>query len=757
MNGAALLSFLTFFAFALPPAFLVRGLLKRVAARHFILHLGSHRTLPFFIPSLALGLGLFLLIFSLSARVVESYWISVPLSYFALYLLVRLLHRIDGYGQDEKVEWSSRLELPSVLLFLGLHLGLLFLRSHFANIHFDPSRFGAEKMYNYAFQQAFLFGSGFPPENLWLAGDPNVYYLMPKAIAGLSSFFLRELGHVFVGGYLFHISDTFYYTLGIMSLMTTVFFVFQLRSKCDKKFFNKSVALAVGVGLIPLLAAPARALWQVFEGRIELWSLSRIIENTVNEYPFWNFLWADNHAHSAVMFLQISLWFWLIILLVFAKKQFFSLCFFVAALASAVLLSHSGSVLINLVSMGTFACGIFLGTLKSKLERKEFLKKILIVGFTTMFLSFVDLLNRSQAEVKWYFVPPKFTSTLAEFFNINFVIATLVPTALILGLLSLPKSTQVSFRSQLFFGLSCCFFAAFSLLGYPVVGYAILVSAFAVCLLRFFQDNHFVGSASALCAASMFWIFPEVLAANFNMGDEYMRYNTLFRFLYESFYIVPLLWAFALAVLIDFSLPRKFLSGFVSVVLLSIAVLFAITQWKTYEHRLTRDPQPTRLDGTAYFQKERPFDYAIVKFLQDLPGRVVVAEECGIHPKPAAYTVAGRIATLSGRPALCGWAHHTSNFQKTILRGGFQGQPAYSNLIQRDKWISTHFQQLSETMPSEVDFIEAKENFKKLGVTHLIFGEYEKLQHPNAQLAHSDRIGKLVFRSGDFGVVELSQ
>lgn len=752
----AFICFLSFYILVLPAAFIVRPLVKRIFSRHLILYAGSPRNFPTLVPSLAIGLALFLLFFSLFGRIIDSYFVTVPLAYLSLYAMRRLCERFDGYSNDERVAWSTTSDGTTFVALLALHLALLFLRSYFSNIHYDPNQFGAEKLFNYSFQQAFLFGAGYPPESLWLAGESIVYYLLPKSVAGLVSHFLREGLGMFTGGILFHVGDTFFTALSAVCLGTYSFIFLRMFSSRDKSIFLGFCAAVIG--LYPLLSAPARAVSQAFSSNIELWSLSRIIDNTVNEYPFWNFLWADNHAHSSVMFMQLTLWFWLIFLMFAEKLQGLSISLFIGGVASAVLLSHSGSVLINLVSMGTFLLVQMHFAIRHK-NLRGFVQRLVPSAIALILFSMPDLLTRGQPSVTWYLVPPRLASKLAEYFNIHFLLSCALPLVLIFGTLNIVSSNGLSKAFQKLFFAHVILFAISFAAGYPVVGFALLLSGGGLLLLGKEQasDRRMLYlKGGALYAASLFLVWPELIVANWNMGDDYMRYNTLFRFLFESFYIVPLLWVFGLASLSDHPFRSPVLRQVAAALLTVSALIFLYTQAKTFGHRVTRIRQTPSFDGTAFLKTDRPLDDAIIGFLQRLEGRVVLAEECGVDPKPSSYTVAGRIATYSGRVGICGWAHHISLFHSRLHNPHFKGEPAYANVLEREKWMNSYFDALSTPTFDPNKLEVAKHGFKKLGVTHLIYGEYEKKQRPNVNLEYASRIGQVIYRNEGTAVIALN-
>ena len=103
----------------------------------------------------------------------------------------------------------------------------------------------------------------------------------------------------------FHLSDTFYNACASLTLAgaAEVFFS-RLNWSAGKR-----VVMALLMGVLPFLAAPARIFHQVYNSAIDFWSLTRIVPFTINEYPFWNYVFADNHAHNNAAYLDVLITF----------------------------------------------------------------------------------------------------------------------------------------------------------------------------------------------------------------------------------------------------------------------------------------------------------------------------------------------------------------------------------------------------------------------------------------------------------------
>jgi hypothetical protein len=159
------------------------------------------------------GTALALLSFSLVARIIPNYSFALPASWIFVATLSIVLRRLCSTETEQR----TAPRFPFIWFGIGI-LGILAIqtafwlpRLAFSDIHFDPNHFGAEKLFNLSLQQSFTFGHGYPPQSLWLAGEPESYYILPRILPGLAA---HVSVHWFaastsVAGLFFHFSDAF--------------------------------------------------------------------------------------------------------------------------------------------------------------------------------------------------------------------------------------------------------------------------------------------------------------------------------------------------------------------------------------------------------------------------------------------------------------------------------------------------------------------------------------------------------------------
>jgi hypothetical protein len=282
------------------------------------------RALPIRSSWLALfGFAALVQILGLSAHATLRRWLPVPGSYALAKVLGVLIFAyvpwlLTCFGQTEFTRgtlgvtalalllagWVARLRWPAPirraewrateLLFWGVFLFFLTVRA------FNPEIFWGEKPMDFAFLNTLSRAVRLPPPEPWFAGATLHYsYFGHYVVAALG-----KVCHL-------HPGLTFNLGIALFGGLTAV------------------AAFAVGCAIsdrwhVGILAAVFATLMGNLSGIGELWqrraitfdtfwATSRVIKDTINEYPFWGFLFADLHAHVLVMpfslvFVVLAVW-----------------------------------------------------------------------------------------------------------------------------------------------------------------------------------------------------------------------------------------------------------------------------------------------------------------------------------------------------------------------------------------------------------------------------------------------------------------
>jgi YYY domain-containing protein len=549
-----------------------------------------------------------------------------------------LLQRRDLIGRFLRERW--RLLLAGEIAFAVGFVLFLGIRA------LNPEIYWGEKPMDYSILNALVRTSRLPPSDPWFAGAPLGYYAFGQEmiafltlLTGLSTRYTFNLALGLLGG-------------------ATVQGAFTLL----RNWAGTLRAGFAGAGLTVLLgnlAGPREWLmnkrpldWDYF------WATSRVVKDTINEYPFWSLVFADLHAHVLAI----------------------PLFLFVAACALQFVRAHTGPPA-RLASR--LAAGTILGFAVATQALTNAWDTPLLAGLLLLIL-LVTLLAAFRSE----------GLSLRALFRVFPGAAAAISATLVFALLQWVRGggppghgwnqergaagVDVVTVFGLFFFLAFAWWLA--RFGWRLVqkGLGKKTERVVVASLALLLTLLAFRSADVFCAAGILLF----LLAAVTMADQpedrlalgflaagfflilvtqriyiYDRMNTFFK-LYEEAW---LLFALATAVLVfgpdekpgtfrNWVLPARLLCF-----LLAGAALFTTATGArgAVSKHFVPYSGPS-LDGLRYLEQQRPGEYRAALWLRRaVRGTPVVLEAQG-----ASYQDFSRISMLTGLPTVLGWEHH---------------------------------------------------------------------------------------------------
>ena len=173
-----------------------------------------------------------------------------------------------------------------------------------------PAR-GGEKPMDFAYLNAVLRSAAFPPLDPWHAGGYINYYYFGFVLVGA---LIHLSGVAPAVGYNLGVATIF--ALTALGAFGVVYNLLAARSPQPQRERTALIAAGLAPVLVLLIGNLAQAGWflngyaaeQMAKGRYEwaFWDATRITPGTINEFPFFTFLFADLHAHMIVMPLSLA-------------------------------------------------------------------------------------------------------------------------------------------------------------------------------------------------------------------------------------------------------------------------------------------------------------------------------------------------------------------------------------------------------------------------------------------------------------------
>ncbi len=570
---------------------------------------------------------------------------------------------------------------------------------------FNPEIHGGEKTNDFMLLNSILRSTSFPPHDTWLSGFrvDMYYYFGSYTIATLTK----------ISG----IPPYIAYNLG-MSLIpalaaSAAFGIGYNLTKSKKAGVFAMFILVFAGNLFPALVISAHALgitntaWGKVPEIIDYWTASRIIPGTINEFPYFSFIFGDLHAHViAIPFVLLAIT--LTLELYFAKR--------ITAISFIFLSLSIGSIFVfNAWDYPTYAFFfllIFVAKYLIQFKPLSTVKKIadfskqLGIGILIISLGFLMFLpfflNFSSSSVDGIKAVEERTR-LPEFLVIYSFFLFLIFSFMLLnlpefkhrkGMLAILSASSVALY----------FFPNFQLL-------SVLVPLAFLCgvnIYFFYKSNDikrfFVSLMFALGTSLLF--FTELFYINDLMSPPYERINTVFKYYIQ----VWILWSIASSyAFFDLYKKEYHMKKFVLAVLLMLLVLSSLYLFTGTYAKADGFKNNMTLDGLAFMKKLNYGDYdAIFWVNMNINSTPVILEAPG-----ASFMDTSRISSYTGIPTVIGWASH--------------------ELLWRNNWgeLSMRINDV-DTIYNTQNYSEALRLLKKYNVSYVYVGDAE-LKKYNAQ------------------------
>ncbi len=568
-----------------------------------------------------------------------------------LVVAAMILAGLRAWRRPDRDRTPAGEAIATQVIFWGAFLLFVTIRSY------NPEIFWGEKPMDFSFLNVITRATTLPPPEPWFAGSPLQYsYFGYYSIAALG----KALN--------LHPALTFNLGIGLIAGLTTVA-AFAAGAVLTQQW-STGVLAAVFVCLIGNLSGP-RELWgpHPIMNFDYFWATSRVIRDTINEYPFWSFLFADLHAHMMVMPITLT---FIALTVLWIRETILERYEYIPVggrLAVFALLSLTlGAITVtNAWSTPTyvlffpFLLGVvwltegthpgifsFLGGLIGRVLMPTV---CIAAGAYILFLPFWQNFNPPERNWGWEVLSPDKLVQPLDFLTIwGVFFCALVPFLFGSWVRELRRANGSLGPLRI----------AIVLLAISVTGASLFISTRAFALILFLLGLQVVLSP----ATERRWRLPLAITtfafaitAGCDIVYVWDRMNTIFKFYLEAWFMLALAAAVAAQGLWRAAVPLPWLRRLwqaAMVVAVGVGLFTAATgAYGILRTNRVATPKPT-LNGMAYLPLKVPDEAAAYEWLnRNVHGIPVILEAHG-----DSYQEFTRVSMNTGLPTVLGWSYH---------------------------------------------------------------------------------------------------
>jgi YYY domain-containing protein len=603
-------------------------------------------------------------------------------------------------------------------------------------VAYSPDVWGTEKPMDMAFVNAINASDSFPPHDPWMSGeDLNYYYLGHLAMA----LPIRILGTAPDQGY--NLALALVFGLAAAAVFTLAGTLWAAVRATQRDLRGGPVAVGIGAVLLCLVLGNLAGVRSWLDAAnppadYDWFAASRVIPDTINEFPWFSWLLGDLHAHLlALPFVVLALAFSVQVVLVGPRGD---AAWRGTAEALAAGLSIGALYAINSwsypVAAGLLAVAVLVWLRDPRSAGRRTYAAVwtglVLLASVVLILPFWLSFDPAARGLGLVHDHPPFGRYLHQQALIYGLLAWILAAAFVARLLAAAHPVRTAA-----WGAVAVIFAGSLLAGVDLAGPALIAALLLVALGALASRR--IGAAERalwlLIAGGLACIvLPDaVYLRDAFDGGRFYRMNTVFKFGYHGWLLLALAAGCALPWAGSW-LPRRawpvWAAGTTVALLLAAVYPYA----GTYARKDAFRTAPT-LDGLGWLRERAPGDVGAIGWIRaHTPGSAVVLESVGED-----YSAFGhaRISTFTGRSTVMGWPGHELQWSHDP-----GSRPADV-----------------KTLYTTADTAVATPLLARYGVRYVVVGPIERTDYGDAGLAKWDRLGTRVFDRDGTTVWRLTQ
>ncbi len=741
---------------------------------------------------------------------------------YILALALLALFSCTTIGRDRHFLSTFRRAAPSLVAVFGIFTCAFFVYAAFRSYNAEIT--GTEQPMDFMYLNSTLTSRDYPPKDAWLAGEKASYYYFGYLQAGLLtsvSGVTPATGYNLTLAYTFAAAATAIASLayalarwtlgsrarnwalgaaalavGMLLFLGSLSAVFELAAAHGD--YNRGLYGKMGVEwLIPCTPGgdtkdcytgptnPRTTEWYPTEFWF-WWRGTRIIPDTINEFPFFSFLLGDLHPHVMsiplvllVLGISASIWrgrrplSWRVL----RRKP--ALAALLGVLIGALAFQNAWDIL-------TFTAVLFVAVLARNLRRLPlirapgdsarfpallatfgFILPILVLAVVFYVPWYVDFSSQASG-----FEPYAGAGTRPSHAFLQF--GPLLLAGVLIAVVALRRA---QFDHLLDAALATLWLPLLPFLAWIALAaakgelstaidartnsgwvtlflYAGATWLMAISAVVLWRKRSAAATVAALCALGALLIFgAELFYIRDIFNNVSPRLNTVFKLTYQAWILLSLGASVAFVAALRSAVQHRTMAGWLTlpVALVFLAgLVYPVTAAMNRTEGFTRD---TAIDGNDFVRRADPAEYAIEQWIRnhtnpadtilEATGRkwgVNQQNQLTVVDASVDYTDAARISQRTGRSTLIGWYFHEIQWRGDTpsMRANLEARQAIADAAYTSK------------EPAVV--LEA---MRSAGAHYLVVGRLEQSRYPVDHMAAFDQFLDLVFQSGDLEVYRL--
>jgi len=531
--------------------------------------------------------------------------------------------------KSQKISFDKRYAKIIEIIFLSSFVVFCLIRS------FTPAAEGLEKLFDMSLINGILQSEKMPPKDPWYSGyNINYYYFGHFIVATLTKMsflpsyvtFNLSLATIYSILAIEIFSITYNITeklkLGFLGILLFLFLSNLLGFLQILTFFKPELvdflSSTFNIKYAMTCCHDPRQNFFNFLLTFPVWSSTRVIPNTINEFPYANFMFGEVHSHILSLPIQMLL-IGVLLCLYNSKKYNFILLPFSALVISTIYITNSWDAPTYFALF--YAVNIIL-LLERRIKFKTLLYSISLVTFAFLVFSLPYILT----------VNKKASFGLAVEKSNIFQELILFPVFIFSIFYYYVKKDPELFFYILVFSSVIYFLTQIQII--------VLLLPFIVFSLKAINNRENMLIHLLIFFGSLIMLFPEIFFID-------SRYNTIFKFYYH----IWIFWSISSVFIIQDLRKDK---TFITILLILIILSLPMTIFATIDRFNQGMNDGISLDGLKYMQKYHPDDYALLMWARkNINHNEIILEASG-----DAFTYTSIFSSYTGLQTPVGWNNH---------------------------------------------------------------------------------------------------